>query len=77
MITDIKVNAQEIKITSPKKTIYVKQRIQLKVTPKEVRSKMKWKSANSKIAVVSKSGVVTGKYPGKVKFMHLRREINR
>jgi hypothetical protein len=67
LITDVKVNAQELKITSPKKIIYVKQRIKLKVSPKEMRSKITWKSTNSKIAIVSKLGVVTGKRPGKVK----------
>jgi hypothetical protein len=67
LITDVKANAQDLKITSPKKIIYVRQRIKLKVFPKEMRSKITWKSANSKIAIVSKLGVVTGKRPGKVK----------
>jgi hypothetical protein len=73
--TGVRVNAQELKITSPKKTIYIKQKIQLKVTPKEKRSKLKWKSSNNKIAVVSKLGIVSGRHPGKVKiYVSLKKE---
>lgn len=61
------VNAQNFKISAPTDTIYVKQKIKLKVKPSMKKGSIIWKSANRKIAMVSKSGTVTGKRAGKVK----------
>jgi len=61
------VNAGHLKISSSTKTIYVKQRIQMKVNPSIPKGSIKWKTTNRKIATVSQSGVVTGKKVGKAK----------
>lgn len=61
------VNAQNFKISAPTDTIYVKQKIKLKVKPSMKKGSIIWKSANRKIATVSKSGAVTGKKSGKVR----------
>lgn len=61
------VNAQNFKISAPTDTIYVKQKIKLKVKPSMKKGSIIWKSANRKIATVSKSGAVTGKKAGKVR----------
>ncbi|MEE3334174.1 MAG: Ig-like domain-containing protein [Ruminococcus sp.] len=37
------------------------------ITPSNARGKIKWKSSNSRVATVSKNGVVTGKRKGKAK----------
>lgn len=61
----MKAEAKPFKISSPAKTMYVKQKIRLKSTPSSM--KVKWKSSNKKTASVSKNGTVTAKKPGKVK----------
>ncbi len=61
------VNAQDFQISAPTDTIYVKQKIKLKVKPSVKKGSIIWKSANRKIATVSKSGAVTGKRAGKVR----------
>lgn len=61
------VNAQNFKISAPTDTIYVKQKIKLKVKPSMKKGSIIWKSSNRKIATVSKSGAVTGKKAGKVR----------
>lgn len=61
------VNAQDFQISAPSDTIYVKQKIMLKVKPSMKKGSIIWKSADRRIATVSKSGAVTGKRAGKVK----------
>lgn len=73
----IKVEAKSLKISSPAKTMYVKQKIQMKVMPSSMKSKVKWKSSDKKVATVSKNGTVTAKKPGKVKIYAVSSKNNK
>lgn len=72
ILTGISVSAanKNIKFIKNKQTVYVGKKITLKVSvPKKYKnktSKIKWSSSNTKVAVVNKKGVVTGKKKGTV-----------
>jgi hypothetical protein len=57
-ISGITVNAQKLKIEVAQKTIYVKQNLKLTIVPEIFKTKVKWKSANKKIATVSKKSAL-------------------
>lgn len=63
----MKAEAQSLKITAPAKTIYVRQKVRMKVAPLSMKGRVKWRSSDRKVASVSKSGTVTAKKPGMVK----------
>lgn len=63
----MEAEAKSLRLSAPAKEMYVKQKMQMKVTPSSMKNKVKWKSSNSKIASVSKNGTVTAKKAGKVK----------
>ncbi len=60
-------NAQKMQITAPTKTIYVKQKVKMKVAPASMGAKVKWKTSDKKIASVTSNGTVIGKKAGKAK----------
>lgn len=62
-----KVQAQSMKIVTPSKTMYVKQKVRMQITPSSMKGKVKWKSSDKKIASVAKNGTVTARKAGKVK----------
>lgn len=68
MIPSVQINVQaksKMKLNKKKVTLYVGKKVKLKVKNKNIKGKIKWKSTNKKVAVVTKKGRVKAKKQGK------------
>lgn len=63
----IKAEAKSFQISAPSKTMYVKQKQQLKLTPASMKGKVRWRTSDKKTVAVSENGLLTAKNPGNVK----------
>ncbi|MCI9448130.1 MAG: hypothetical protein HFH36_12250 [Lachnospiraceae bacterium] len=63
----IKAEAKSFQISAPSKTMYVKQKQQMVVTPSAMKGKVRWRTSDKKTVSVTGNGLVTAKNPGSVK----------
>lgn len=77
VVCSMKAEAQSLKISAPATTMYVGQKIQVKVMPSSMKRKVKWKSSNDKIASVTSNGKVTARKAGKVKIYAVSSKNNK
>lgn len=73
----MKAQAKSLELSAPAKTMYVKQKMQMKVTPSSMKKNVRWKSSDNKIASVTANGKVTARKAGKVKIYAISSKNNK
>lgn len=77
VVCGMRAQAHPLRVSAPSKAMYVRQKIQLKVTPSSMKKKVKWKSSNRKVASVASNGKVTARKAGRAKIYAVSTKDNK